>query len=360
VRRGVLAGVPAALVAGVAVALPELLRARLPADGFHHLSGEWIDHTSWGTLTRAVVVGAVGALALAGGILVGARHALQEQRMAVVVAWTAAAGALGYSAQAVVRDLDLPAGVVQAAVPWWAAPPVAVTALAVAAVSAWWAAGPTPLPAEASPHRYGVHAGPRSGGPAWCRTVDSRGERWAAAGWAAAAVLVAVLDRRTGWDVEVAVLGTQALLAAARSRVRVVVDADGMRVVHPALRRTVLAVRHADVVAATASRLDPASLPSRTSGLLRAEHVVGYRTRTDGPALRLQLSSGRQVVLTLPARWPWRPTRSTSTSRCRRRGRADGVGRGVARAGPAGGEEPVHGQGRAGVERGRRGSPASS
>jgi hypothetical protein len=28
--------------------------------------------------------------------------------------------------------------------------------------------------------------------------------------------------------------------------------------------------------------------------------VVGHRTRTDGPALRLQLSSGRQVVLTLP------------------------------------------------------------
>ncbi len=65
-------------------------------------------------------------------------------------------------------------------------------------------------------------------------------------------------------------------------------------------RRTVLAVRHADVAAATASRLDPASLPSRAWGLFRAEHVVGHRTRTDGPALRLQLSSGRQVVLTLP------------------------------------------------------------
>lgn len=223
-----------------------------------------------------------------------ARYALDEQRLGVVISWVAAAGALGYSTRAIVQNLHQPGGPLEPPAPWWTTTPAAGTGLLLIAWLAWRAAGPDPLPHEVRPdHRSGTGRARMS---VWSLRIISPWEATLAVYWTVLAGLYA-LDG----DRPLMVFGSvAAVLCAARSYARLVIDGEGVRFVQPLLLgRTPLAVRHRDIVAVDSGLLEPDDLPSGMWGLIRRPGHVAYRERLRGGTLQLHLASGLGVFITL-------------------------------------------------------------
>jgi hypothetical protein len=186
-------------------------------------------------------------------------------------------------------------------VPWWLSPGAVVAWALVAAVAGWWAAGPDPdLPAAvggpgpAAP-RIRLRPGERA---VWTRAVVCPRRVGQAVGWAGA---VAVLCWVNG-HLPVAYLAPSALVLAlllGQAWARVRVDARGVRVEQPLVRRTLVGVDLAHVTEAAAEVVGPRALP-RGFGVLNADRAWGYRATRGGELLRLATTDGRDFVVTVP------------------------------------------------------------
>jgi hypothetical protein len=77
------------------------------------------------------------------------------------------------------------------------------------------------------------------------------------------------------------------------------VDARGVRVEQPLVRRTLVGVDLAHVTEAAAELVAPRTLP-RGCGVLNTDRAWGYRATRGGELLRLATSDGRDFVVTVP------------------------------------------------------------
>ena len=96
-------------------------------------------------------------------------------------------------------------------------------------------------------------------------------------------------------------IGT-ALVDAGRAWTVLRIDAERLEIRQPLLRRTVLAVEHADILAVAATTFNPTGWSRRAYGVIRRAKTIGYRDRSGvSPALHLSLTGGYELLVTLPA-----------------------------------------------------------
>ena len=267
----------ARLAGAITVGVFATLAHRLPdrVDG----AGGIVEAMPW---SRVLVEGLVwSVLALIWGVvwLYVRRRVQGGQRWIAATTWVGSILIVGYVLQLVVRNLDL-AGPPARPAPWWTSPFAVVPVLAVVALASWWAMGPDPEQPEAA-------GGPRPGAPRlqlsggeralFARTVFSRRGLASALLWAVLAVWQAVFGSGTYIIVVLYVL--VAVIAAAQSWARVLVDEHGVQVIQPLFRRVLVGAELRTVVEARAGTLDPRSLPRAPTArsTRRASRVTGRR-----------------------------------------------------------------------------------
>jgi hypothetical protein len=297
-RRAVVTIVPPVVAGAITVAVFATFAHRLPdrVDG----AGGIVEAMPW---NRVLVEGLVwSALALIWGVtwLHVRRRVQGGQRWVAATTWVGSVLIVGYVLQLVVRNLDL-AGPPARPAPWWTSPVAVVPVLAVVALVSWWAMGPDPEQPEAA-------ASPRPGAPRlqlsggeralFTRSVFSRRGIVVALLWAVLTAWYVVSG--SGTYIVEAVLALAAVIAAAQSWARVRVDEHGVQVVQPLLRRVLVGAELRTVVEARAGTLDPRALPRALYGVFHMARQSGYRATASGEVLRLQMSNGREFIVTVP------------------------------------------------------------
>lgn len=293
VRRSVLAAVPPVLALVVIAGGYSLLADRLPPRALH--TGGYLDSTTWSQALTVRGMWVVGFAVVAVAMLIGSRRlATSSLRWAVPMTWVSSVFSAGSAVALFLTHLAVPP---PSPDPWWTATGVAAPALVVVGLLGWWAAGPEPaLPAaDGGPGpdapRMPLRAGERA---VWVRSVVARPALALAAVW----VVLAVTSRSSLLAVLFAVA---ALLAAAQAWARVRVDARGVVVEQPLLRRPLVGVETAHVREAGVVAVEELGLPRYGGfGVLSLQDVWGYRATRTGPALRLATSDGRAFVVTVP------------------------------------------------------------
>jgi hypothetical protein len=297
VRRAVVAGVPTVLVGLAAVELPAAFADRLPDVAYG--AGGFGDAQAWGNLTFLTGAHTAAVLIAIGYFVVARRRAPEIQRWVVPAAWGWMSIMAGHASALVVRNLDRP-GPPAAPSPWWDTAPVAVAGLGLLALLGWWAAGPDPVPADAT-------AGPGRDAPRmelsdgerllWSRTLFSRrGAVWAVC-WAMLALVYLWLG---GLDFAALGFAASALFIGVQCWARVQVDGTGVRVVQPLFRRVLVGVSYRQVIEAGPRVFDRSVLgPCVGYGVIHSGRLIGYRARPGGKVLRLELSEGREFVVTV-------------------------------------------------------------
>jgi hypothetical protein len=285
--------VAAATVMGVFAAFAH----RLPAQAYG--TGGFDDSMSWSRVIGLNIAWSVGAVVWGVVWLYARRRVQGGQRWIAASTWAGSVLIVGYVLQFVLRNLDL-AGPPARPDLWWTSPLVVVPVLVVVAVVSWWAMGPDPQQPDAA-------AGPRPGAPRlqlsggeralFTRSVFSRRKL----ALSLLLVVLAVWQFATGTSYLVATFSVLAALAAAwQSWVRVRIDKQGVQVIQPLLGRVLVGAELRTVVEARAGTLDPRALPRATYGAFHMPRQSGYRATAGGEMLRLQLSNGREFIVTVP------------------------------------------------------------
>jgi len=285
--------VAAAAVVGVFAALGHRLPDRVAgADAI-------VEAMPWSRVLVEALVRSMLAL-IWGVVWLYVRRRVQGgQRWIAASTWAGSVLIVGYVLQLVLRNLDL-AGPPARPDLWWTSPLVVVPVLVVVAVASWWAMGPDPQQPDAA-------AGPRPGAPRlqlsggeralFTRSVFSRRKL----ALSLLLVVLAVWQFATGTSYLVATFSVLAVLAAAwQSWVRVRIDEQGVQVIQPLLGRVLVGAELRTVVEARAGTLDPRALPRATYGAFHMPRQSGYRATAGGEMLRLQLSNGREFIVTVP------------------------------------------------------------
>lgn len=297
-RRAVVTLVPPVVAGAITVGVLATLAHRLPDQVVG--SGGIVEAMPW---SRVLVDGLVWSiLTLIWGViwLYVRRRVQGGQRWIAATTWVGSVLIVGYVLQLVVRNLDL-AGSPSRPAPWWTSPFAVVPVLAVVALVSWWAMGPDPEQPEAAGRpRPGAPRLQLSGGERalFARTVFSRRGLASALLWAVLTVWQAVFG--AGTYLVVALFALVAIIAAAQSWARVLVDEHGVHVIQPLLRRVLVGAELRTVVEARAGTLDPRALPRATYGAFHMPRQSGYRATAGGEMLRLQLSNGREFIVTVP------------------------------------------------------------
>lgn len=212
--------------------------------------------------------------------------------------WAAASVVCIHAVSLVVSQLDR-GSAPPAALAWWATPP-ATAAVAIAAAGVGWAlAGRDVAPADTrarpDPAAPRLDLGPHERAM-WCRTVASR-RTFAEPALLVVASAVALVSAGPG--VVVVLFAGAAVGLALHAWVRVRVDAHGVTVSQPLLRRALVALPYRQIVQASADDHLPVGFPRGTYGVVAAGTHFGYRSRPAGPTVRLQLADGLACVLTV-------------------------------------------------------------
>jgi hypothetical protein len=297
-RRAMVTLVPPVVAAAAVIGVFATLAHRLP----ERLAGTGGFGDSASTSRVLAITLVWSLLALIWGLvwLHARRRVPTAQRWIGVSTWVASVLIVGYVLQLVLRNVDL-AGPPARPDLDWTSPLVVVPVLAIVALLAWWAMGPDPEEPDAA-------TGPRPGAPRlqlsggeralFTRTVFSRRGLASALFWAVLAAWQAVFG--AGSYIVVVVFVLAAIIAAAQSWARVLVDEHGVQVIQPLLRRVLVRAELRTVVEARAGTLDPRALPRATYGAFHTPRQSGYRATAGGEVLRLQLSNGREFIVTVP------------------------------------------------------------
>ena len=297
-RRAMVTLVPPVIAAASVVGVFAALAHRLPAQAYG--TGGFDDSMSWSRVIGLNIAWSVGAVVWGVVWLYARRRVQGGQRWIAASTWAGSVLIVGYALQLVLRNLDLAAPPARPDL-WWTSPLVVVPVLVVVAVVSWWAMGPDPQQPDAA-------AGPRPGAPRlqlsggeralFARTVFSRRGLASALLWAVLAAWQAVFG--SGTYIVVALFVLMAIITAAQSWARVLVDEHGVQVIQPLLRRVLVGAELRTVVEARAGTLDPRALPRATYGAFHMPRQSGYRATAGGEMLRLQLSNGREFIVTVP------------------------------------------------------------
>jgi hypothetical protein len=297
VRRAVVALTPAVLVGTGSVVALTTLAARLPERAYG--TGGYRDSMPWSVVLVLAVVWCLVIVVAGGGALYTRRVVPTSQRWVGPSAWIAAVLGGGTILQLVLRNLDLADPPARPDL-WWTAAPVVVPALLVLTALAWWAMGPDPLAPDAvagpgpDAPRLRLAAGERA---LWTRSVVSRrGIGWACF-WA---LMTAVAALGANGYIPETIFALTAVTSAVQSWVRVRVDEHGVRVIQPLLGRALIGVDLRHVVEAGARTLDNGVLPSGKYGVIHTARMSAFRVTAGGETLRLEMSDGREFVVTVP------------------------------------------------------------
>ncbi|MET0191293.1 MAG: hypothetical protein ABW212_20005 [Pseudonocardia sediminis] len=296
-RRRIVVALAPVLVGLLVAFAPLVLSDRLPDRAWG--DGGYSGFLSW---TRVVVLPLVWQVLAIGFVLamVLRRNApAGSGRSAVALGWGAAAFSLLFELSTVTRNLDL-TGPPARSDQWWGGSTAMFVLAVLAGALGWLVAGRDPV-RPATSGRPGPHAPRMSLATGervlWTRSVVARPALVIAGLWL---VLAAVEWWAIGTLAAPALFVVLAVVTAVQAWARVRVDAHGVRVEQPLLRRTLTAAPLDEVVEATGRTVGPEHLPWSAYGVLRRPGVSGYRATRSGEALHLDLSGDREFLVTVP------------------------------------------------------------
>ncbi|MBW0104561.1 hypothetical protein [Pseudonocardia sp. KRD291] len=134
----------------------------------------------------------------------------------------------------------------------------------------------------------------------WTRTVVSRRGLVGVAILLAAAAVQVVVWINDGALTVAAMLLAAAIWSLLSAYARVRVDGSGVRVEQPLLRRALVTAPMEEIRVARAVPLDPTRLGWNEYGVLSSTGLAGYRATRSGETLALDLTGGREFLVTVP------------------------------------------------------------